>query len=211
MKTILIISPHGDDELLGMGGYMINEISKGSKVHVMFGTDGSNEEYSKIRIKEIDTVSKFIGFTYEILYHNMDGILYQVYENNIINKIDNRINELKPDEFYSCYPSHHQDHKFIYECGKAAMRLKEGFIPSIYGLYEYLFIDPLSLPQGGLMYIDISNSINKKIEAFKLYKSQNKKTPSPLSVENVSTLAKMRGIQCGKEYAELIYIQKIIK
>ena len=176
MKTILIISPHGDDELLGMGGYIINEISKGSKVHVMFGTDGSNEEYSKIRIKEIDTVSKFIGFTYEILYHNMD-----------------------------------QDHEFIYECGKAAMRLKEGFIPSIYGLYEYIFIDPLSLPQGGLMYIDISNSINKKIEAFKLYKSQNKKSPSPLSVENVSTLAKMRGMQCGKEYAELIYIQKIIK
>ena len=28
MKTILIISPHGDDELLGMGGYIINEITK---------------------------------------------------------------------------------------------------------------------------------------------------------------------------------------
>ena len=211
MKTILILSPHGDDELLGMGGYIINEILKGSKVHVMFGTDGTNEENSKIRINEIKAVSKLIGFTYEILYHNMDGTLYQIPKNDIVGKIDKRINELKPDEFYCCYPSHHQDHEFIYECGKAAMRLKEGFIPSVFGLYEYIFIDPLSLPQGGLMYIDIKYSINKKLEAFKLYKTQNKKSPSPLNFESVETLAKMRGMQCGKEYAELLYIQKIIK
>lgn len=210
MKQILILSPHGDDELLGMGGYIINEIQNGNKVHVMFGTDGINEKNSKIRIQEIESVAKFIGFTYEILYHNMDGILYKINKNDIIGKIDKRINELQPDEFYSCYPSHHQDHEFIYECGKAATRLKEGWIPKIYGLYEYIFIDPLSLPQGGLMYIDIHNSINKKLEAFKLYKTQNKQSPSPLNINSINTLAKMRGMQCGKEYAELIYIQKMI-
>ena len=99
----------------------------------------------------------------------------------------------------------------MYECARVCMRLKEGWIPKIYGLYEYIFVDPLSLPQGGLMYIDISNSIDKKLEAFKLYKSQNKKSPSPLNVNNIKTFAAMRGLQCGKEYAELIYIQKIIK
>ena len=76
---------------------------------------------------------------------------------------------------------------------------------------KYIFVDPLSLPQGGLMYVDISNSINKKLEAFKLYKTQNKKSPSPLTIENIEILAKMRGMQCGKQFAELIYIQKIIK
>lgn len=210
MKTILVLSPHGDDELLGMGGYIINEIQKGNKVHVIFGTDGVSEENSKIRIQEIESVSKFIGFTYEILYHNMDGILYKVDKKDIVGKIDNIINELKPDEFYCCYPSHHQDHEFIYECGKASMRLKEGWIPKVYGLYEYIFIDPLSLPQGGLMYIDIKYAIDKKLDAFKLYKTQNKKSPSPLNIDSINTLAKMRGIQCGKEYAELIYIQKLI-
>jgi len=82
-----------------MGGYIINEIAKGSKVHVIFGTDGTNEENSKLRIKEINSVSKFIGFTYEILYHNMDGILYQIQKNDIVGKIDKRINELRPDGF----------------------------------------------------------------------------------------------------------------
>lgn len=61
MKTILIISPHGDDELLGIGGYIINEIEKGNKVHIIFGTDGYPENSNAIiRANEIDKVSKFI-------------------------------------------------------------------------------------------------------------------------------------------------------
>lgn len=211
MKKILIVSPHGDDELLGIGGYIINEINNGSKVHVIFGTDGYPEnDNSKIRAKEIDEVSKFIGFTYEILYHNMDCLLYTIDKREITKRIDKCIEDFKPDEFYCCYPSHHQDHQTLYECSKVCMRLKEGWIPKIYGLYEYIFIDPLSFPQGGLMYIDISKSINKKLESFKLYKSQNKQSPSPLSCESIKTMNALRGVQCGKEYAELLYIQKII-
>lgn len=211
MKTILIVSPHGDDELLGMGGYIINEIQKGNKVHVIFGTDGYPErDNAKIRAAEIEEVSKFVGFSYEILYPNMDCLLYTIDKREITRRIDKRIEELKPDEFYCCYPSHHQDHETMYECARVCMRLKEGWIPKIYGLYEYIFVDPLSLPQGGLMYIDVSYSINKKLEAFKLYKSQNKQSPSPLNADNIKTFAAMRGLQCGKKYAELIYIQKII-
>lgn len=211
MKKILIVSPHGDDELLGMGGYIINEIEKGNKVHIIFGTDGYPEnDNSIIRAKEIEEVAKFIGFSYEILYHNMDCLLYTIDKREITKKIDERIEIFKPDEFYCCYPSHHQDHETMYECARICMRLKEGWIPKIYGLYEYIFVDPLSLPQGGLMYVDISKSIDKKVKAFTLYKSQNKKSPSPLNTNDIKIFSAMRGLQCGKQYAELIYIQKII-
>lgn len=210
-KRILIVSPHGDDELLGMGGYMISEISKGSKVHVVFGTDGHPEnDDSNTRAQEIEKVSKFVGFTYEILFHDMDCKLNTIDSKEIINAIDKVIEDFKPDEFYCCYPSHHQDHQTLYECSKACMRLKEGHIPYIYGLYEYIFIDPLNLPQGGLLYIDISEHIEKKLQAFELYKSQHKQSPSPLCCESVRTMNALRGIQCGKKYAELIYVQKII-
>jgi LmbE family N-acetylglucosaminyl deacetylase len=212
MKKILIISPHGDDELLGIGGYIISEINKGSMVHVIFGTDGYPEnDNSVIRAKEIDEVSKFIGFTYEILFTDMDCLLYSMDKRKITKRIDKRIEEFKPNEVYCCYPSHHQDHQVMYECTEICMRLKEGHIPEIYGLYEYPFIDVNHAPKGGLMYIDISNTLDKKLEAFCLYKSQNKSLPSPLSVGGIKTLAQMRGMQCGKNYAELVYIQKIIK
>lgn len=35
MKKILIIAPHGDDEVLGCGGYMLDQIKKGAEVHVL--------------------------------------------------------------------------------------------------------------------------------------------------------------------------------
>ena len=210
MKQIMIISPHGDDEILGMGGYIINEIQKGNKVHIIFGTDGVNEKNCKIRRQEIESVSKFIGFTYEILYHNKDGILYTIDKREITKRIDDRIDELKPDEFYCCYPSHHQDHETMYECAQICMRLKTGWMPKIYGVYEYPFINNGCIPKGGLLYYDITYSFDKKTKAFELYKSQNKKYPSPLNNEAIEILAKMRGMECGCKYAELIYIKKII-
>ena len=95
MKTILIVSPHGDAELLGMGGYIINEIQKGNKVHVIFGTDGYPErDNAKIRAAEIEEVSKFVGFSYEILYPNMDCLLYTIDKREITRRIDKRIEEL---------------------------------------------------------------------------------------------------------------------
>ena len=93
----------------------------------------------------------------------------------------------------------------------AATRLKESFNPEILGLYEYPFINNGYIPKGGLMYIDISNEFDKKIKAFQLYKSQNKKYPSPLNIEAIEILAKMRGMECGCKFAELIYIKKIVK
>ena len=103
MKTILIVSPHGDDELLGMGGYIINEIQKGNKVHVIFGTDGYPErDNAKIRAAEIEEVSKFVGFSYEILYPNMDCLLYTIDKREITRRIDKRIEELNRDKLPIC-------------------------------------------------------------------------------------------------------------
>lgn len=40
MKKILVIAPHGDDEVLGCGGYMLDQIKRGAEVHVLFATMG---------------------------------------------------------------------------------------------------------------------------------------------------------------------------
>jgi len=211
MKQIMIVSPHGDDEILGLCGYMIKEINKGNKVFVLYTTPGGHNEDEQIRLQEINNVSKFVGFEYEILYYNKDGYLNEISDCELISKFDEYIEKIKPNELYWCYNSHHQDHQKLYKCMNAATRLKESFNPEILGLYEYPFINNGCIPKGGLMYIDISNEFDKKIKAFQLYKSQNKKYPSPLNIEAIEILAKMRGMECGCKFAELIYIKKIVK
>ena len=58
--------------------------------------------------------------------------------------------------------------------------------------------------------IDISNSITKKIEALKCYKSQISDFPGPRSIESIEALAKFRGTQAGFAYGEGMHIIRMV-
>ena len=42
-KSMLVIAPHQDDEIIGCGGAMLLQLAKGKKVHVVFVQDGGDE------------------------------------------------------------------------------------------------------------------------------------------------------------------------
>ncbi len=212
-KTILVIAPHADDEVLGCGGYMIKEIEKGAKVYVLFGTIGGSDVRQPIdeRKSEVEKVAKACGFDYGVIAYNYDAMMDKIEDKKIIGVIDKAIADLKPDEVLVNYPSRHQDHKKMYECCMAAMRLKEGFMPPFFALYEYPFITNMEVPNGGLFYYNIEDVLDRKVSLFGLYKTQVKASPSPLNEEGIRSIARMRGMESGVKYAEMFYIQKLVK
>ncbi len=213
MKKILVIAPHGDDEVLGCGGYMLDQIKRGAEVHVLFATMGGVDVRQPLdkRLAEVECVARATGYKYDIIIKIMDAMLDTIPSRDLISAIDKKIAEFQPDEVFVNYPSNHQDHIKLYQCAKAAMRLKEGFMPSFFALYEYPFITYNDVLQGGLFYFDITEYIDKKVELFYLYKTQIKHSPSPLNEEGVKILARMRGLECGRKYAEMFYVQKMVK
>lgn len=213
MKKILIVSPHADDEILGCGGYMISEIAKGSQVHVVYGTVGGIGGALEMerRKKEIERVSSVLGFSYSIMTYGKDAEMDTMRDKDIISYIDAKIKEIEPDEVFVNYASRHQDHKKMYECTLAAMRLKEGYMPPFFALYEYPFITGVEMPNGGYMYFDITDIIDEKVKAFEMYESQIKKSPSPLNEDGIRAIASLRGIESGLKYAELFYVQRQIR
>ena len=56
------------------------------------------------------------------------------------------------------------------------------------------------------LWININEFINQKIEAFKIYELELKKYPHPRSLEGVRILAKKRGLEICKEYAEAFIV-----
>ena len=52
--SIVIIAPHPDDEIIGLGGFIIQMLRKKKRIHFIFLTDGeeSNSFPDKERIKE---------------------------------------------------------------------------------------------------------------------------------------------------------------
>lgn len=60
------------------------------------------------------------------------------------------------------------------------------------------------------MYHDISDCIEGKVELFEKYATQIRQSPSPLNREGVLALARIRGVECGVDYAEKFYVQKMM-
>lgn len=213
MKKILVISPHADDEVLGCGGYLLHQVADGAKVRIIIGTIGGKDKRQdfKTRLAEFNSVLQLLCADGRFLYKNHDAILDEVSSFDLTTKLDGEIDEFRPDEIFVNVNSRHQDHIKMYHCAKASLRLREGYAPKMVAFYEYPFTsDGLDVPAGGKCYHDISDVIDEKIKLFELYKTQIRQVPSPLNAHGVKTLASMRGMECGKHYAELFYIQKMI-
>lgn len=212
-KRILVIAPHADDEVLGCGGYLLHQAEEGADINIIIGTIGGADKRQnfEVRIKEFQDVCKALQCRGTFLYKNKDAVLDTVPSYELTKEIDSHIDRIRPDEIFINYRSRHQDHIKMYDCAIASMRLRIGYMPKFVALYEYPFVsDGLDIVRGGKVYHDISDVIGAKVEMFKLYKSQVKESPSPLNSNGIKTLASIRGLECGMEYAEMFYVQKML-
>jgi LmbE family N-acetylglucosaminyl deacetylase len=70
----LVLAPHFDDELLGCGGLLLDLLSQGGRVHVLYLSDGGGDlqgaerqAYSERRRQEAQAVAGQMGLTFEVL------------------------------------------------------------------------------------------------------------------------------------------------
>lgn len=213
-KRILILSPHADDEILGCGGYLISQRELGSEIHIVYATIGTPESAPKEeqRVEEAALVCASLNASHQILIPNSDGELDMVPTRFFVSCYDTIFDDFRPDEVFINYPSWHQDHKKVYESGMAALRYRQGFMPRFVALYEYPFILNQNLKiSGGLWYHDITDHLDEKLDIFGIYRSQQKNPPSPLNPDGIRQLAMVRGTECSVKYAELFYLQKMIR
>lgn len=210
-KKILVIAPHADDEVLGCGGYLLHQRDLGAEIRIVIATIGGTDKRQPFsdRLKEFRTVCDNLNADGRYLYPNMDAVLDSVSSFEITTKLDNEVDEFRPNEIFINCLSRHQDHIKLYHCAMASLRLREGYKPDFVALYEYPFsTDSFELPYGGKAYHDISDNIEEKIALFGHYASQIRQSPSPLNERGIRSLASVRGVEAGVDYAELFYIQK---
>lgn len=212
-KKILVIAPHADDEVLGCGGYLLHQKERGAEVAIVVGTIGGSDKRQDYVTRQDEFLSVCVALNAgsEVLFIDKDALLDTIPSFEITKRLDEIIDEYRPDEIFINYRSLHQDHIKMYDCALAAMRLREGYAPKMVALYEYPFaVAAVGSIGGGYMYHDITDCIDCKVELFEKYASQIRTTPSPLNRDGIKALARIRGVECGVEYAEKFYIQKIV-
>ncbi len=170
--SVLVVAPHCDDEVLGVGGTMARWAEEGAKVTVAILTRGfppltSEEENAKEQIEIVkahqmlgvrETVH--LGFRAaalsELPHRELNGALLELYQ------------RVKPD-----VPRNVLAYETLSETNWYAPLVTPGFIPNTF--------------------IDISNHLEIKLQALAAYESQVRKAPNERSIETLRALATLRG------------------
>jgi len=205
---ILIIAPHGDDEVLGCGGTIARYSNEGQEINLCIVSKPHQPKWSidyiNNRENEILKSCKTLGISSSIsLGLPTTDLTKYIDYSTLIDKISEVIKDIKPDILYIPYNGDlHQDHIKISECSLVASRPDRCDIKKVF-MYE-----TLSETEWGLygftpnVYVDISKFIKKKLQAMECYSSELKEHPHPRSISGITALARKRGSEINTSYAE---------
>lgn len=222
-KRILTVAAHPDDEVLGPGGTLIRHRQEGDEVYclilgegIMSRESGTKKEKDNL-LKDAHRAAKLIGFKESHFTHFPDNEFDTVSLLKITKEVERVIATIKPHTIYT----HHEydlniDHRLTFQAVLTASRPCNSDCPR-----EILTFETLSSTEwqrkgqktfNPSMYVDVTDFIEKKIEAMRAYTSEIRDYPHPRSADGIRILAQYRGLESGLRFAEAFsVIRKIIK
>ena len=212
MSRVLFIATHPDDETLGCGGTILRHKDRGDEIFWLIVTNISESQgYSSKQVsdrqKEIAAVADIYGFNEVFKLDFPTTKLDTVGMTDLIGGISEVIANVKADIIYLPNRSDvHTDHQIVFKAAESCSKnFRYPFIKRIL-MYETLSETEFSLVSKDAfspnVFIDISDHLQTKLKAMRIYKTEVMESPLPRSIEVIESLAKLRGSRIGKEYAE---------
>ena len=170
-SSVVVISPHPDDDVIGMGGTMRLLADKGTNVFSVYITDGSSKIFkdrkiSEVRQKEavnaLGVVRAKAGF---FLKHKSGKLSFLKIIEDIIEVLD----VIRPKTLYVTSPfEKHSTHLKITSMTIKAVRQIKNYCPEFWGYSVWAGV----LGVHKVKAVDISKVINIKKKAIRMHKSQ---------------------------------------
>jgi len=212
MRTVLVIAPHPDDEVLGVGGTILRHLAGGDAVHVVICTRGEEERFGKEQVnrvqKEARDAHAFMGVS-ESHFLNLPAARLDTIPGSEVNSaLGGVFKAVGPDVLYLPHVGDvHLDHQIIFRAAMVCSRPVGSHFPKRILAYETVsetdwYAAPLTPVFAPNVYIDITAYIEKKLHACTIYASQVRTAPDQRSIEALRALAVTRGHAVGFEYAE---------
>lgn len=184
---ILIIAPHPDDEIIGVGGMLLSYTSQCDIIVLTDGAIGQRDlppaqEREKRRIEFLQEMQALkIPSSHYWLLDYPDGQL-----NLFLNCLDKRDLSKYTKIFVTAESDHHIDHTAAFHALLRAVNQRHVDGTEI---YCYEVHNPLQEPTH---YLDITSKIQRKIELIRYHRSQIKDLPYD---EYAETMARYRALQ----------------
>lgn len=218
---VLVVAPHPDDEVLGCGGMIAKRAKNGDEVYVCIVTKGMPPVFNPVLIeqgrREDAEAAGILGVKRTLFLDYPAAELDKVGLGKLSRHFIEIIKNIEPDEVY--IPHHgdmHFDHRIVSEAVMVGVRPKYSHVVRRVYAYETLSETGWNIPSTQnefipTVYENITDTMENKIEAMNIFKSQLEDFPGPRSITSIEALAKYRGSTVGVEYAEAFSLIREIK
>lgn len=226
-NQVLIIAAHPDDEILGCGGAIARHRKRGDSVAVLIMADGissRSERPKQFSVQDLrerqqsaQQANNILGVDDLTLLSYPDNRMDGVVLLDVVKDVEKKLDQFKPSIVYT----HHSgdvniDHSIVHEAVIVACRPQPG-----HSVRQLLFFETPSSTEwrpavsrslfAPNWFVDISATLDVKLEALAAYSSEIKDFPHPRSLAAVEHLARWRGASAGVQAAEAFELGRYIQ
>ncbi|SDB49033.1 N-acetylglucosaminyl deacetylase, LmbE family [Desulfonatronum thiosulfatophilum] len=217
MKSILVIAAHPDDETLGCGGTMARLAQEGKAVHVAYVADGvgsriptglPDQQALAARRLAAANACTVLGAQLPRFGDYPDNRLDSVPLLEVVQYIEALICDHRPDTIFT----HHCgdlniDHQLVHKAVGTACRPQAGHPVTTLLFFETPSSTEWQTPGDAPAFtpnwfVDITDTLDLKIQAAQCYESELRPWPHPRSVQGIEHLARWRGATVGVDATE---------
>ena len=212
MSIVLVVAPHPDDEVLGVGGSILRHLEGGDAVHIVICTRGEESRFGPEQVARVQAearkVHAFLGLTGSRFLDLPAARLDDLPGADINEAMKGVFQEVKPDVVYVPHAGDlHRDHQLVFQAALVCSRPMIGDSPSRILAYEtvsetYWYAAPITPAFIPNVFVDITGYIDKKLAACTMYESQIQPAPHQRSIEALRALSITRGHAVGFKNAE---------
>ncbi len=218
-KRILVVAAHPDDETLGTGASIARFAREGHEVSVLCLSRGPLSRKG-VTFTDLYETEKHCRSALSVLgatlldsgtFTDNEFDKHSLLE--IVRFVESAIDGFKPDTIFT-HSQHclNVDHRITAQAVLTATRPSNR--TGIYA-FEIPSSTEWALSQFGSFkpnyFVEISDTLQAKLDAMSCYKSEIREYPHPRSLEGIEALAKVRGMQAGFKYGEAFETVRIIK
>lgn len=225
-KKILVIAAHPDDEVLGCGGTTA-KLSDANDVQIAILGEGATSRVSqpaqadRDMVDNLQTDARNAAKMLEVKKVSFEGLPDNRFDElpllDVIKRVERLVDELAPEIIYTHHPGDlNIDHQITFRAVLTATRPMPGCtIREIYAFevpssseWSFQRVGPAFQPN---VFVDISSTIDRKIEALECYRGEVRPFPHPRSPEALRAIGRRWGSVVGREYAEAFELIRSVR
>ncbi|MFI5282280.1 MAG: PIG-L deacetylase family protein [Candidatus Dormibacterales bacterium] len=216
-RRVLVIAAHPDDELLGCGGTVARHAQAGDCVTSVIVCEGESLRYGPNGVGQrshMECAARHLGVKDVRLLGFPDQRLDTINLTEVIGRIEPIVREVRPQVVYGQFGGDvNRDHHLVFQALLVATRPTEEFVELIYA-FDTASSTEWAYPRTFVpdTWVDISATLDAKVEAMSCYESEIREYPHPRSLQALRYRAHSWGTQACMDAAEVFMtVRRVVR